>query len=38
MVQNELNPSHAKATFVQSTEMQRFLKTMHVNDVMLVFI
>ena len=30
------NPSNAKATFVQSTRMQRFLN--HLNPVMLVFI
>ena len=35
--QTLINPSNAKATFVQSTRMQRFLKK-HLNPVMLVFI
>ena len=33
----QVNPSNAKATFVQSTRMQRFLKAI-LNPVMLVFI
>ena len=31
------NPSNAKATFIQSTRMQRFFEN-HLNPVMLVFI
>ena len=33
-----INPSNAEATFGRSTRMQRFLKTIRLNPVMLVFI
>ena len=34
---SQLNPSNAKATFIQSTRTQRFIET-HLNPVMLVLI